>query len=355
MRDARSSRVLARLATTATLLALLGGSPRALQAQEREIVSNQLAISSSEAELSLEFADGGTFTVAVRDGEVLLDGESIGTGSSELDRGWRTFLGGLVAMSDGELARALVAWEPPAALTGTDAELAGRLDEALESVLAARAPEAGGAEPAAAPAARGAAATELLRALAEADDIVGLREAIEGVDLGSLRVEVGEDITVTGSEVGSLLVVNGDVVLDGTLRGDLILVNGVLRLRSGEIRGDVRLFDARIDGDASEHVTGEVVRVRSDVDRYDLERERDRLRSELRDEIRRELRGTGRDEWRQAWRGPWRSLWRTIGGLVEDLVSFLVLSGFAFLAVYLASDRLVVVADEARRNPGKSA
>ena len=61
-----------RIAGSALLISIL---PAAVAGQARPIVSNQLALSQSEAALHLEFAGNGTLEITLRDGSVMIDGE----------------------------------------------------------------------------------------------------------------------------------------------------------------------------------------------------------------------------------------------------------------------------------------
>ena len=53
------------IAGSALLISVL---PAVVAGQDRPVVSNQLAISQTEAALQLEFADNGTLEIALRDG-----------------------------------------------------------------------------------------------------------------------------------------------------------------------------------------------------------------------------------------------------------------------------------------------
>ena len=70
--------------------------------QSRSVVSNQLAISQSEAALLLEFADNGTLEIALKDGSVVIDGDDRGSfvRGDALDIAWRSLLGEIVSLSD---------------------------------------------------------------------------------------------------------------------------------------------------------------------------------------------------------------------------------------------------------------
>lgn len=64
-----------RFAGSGLLISIL---PAAVAGQARPVVSNELAISQTEAALHLEFSDNGTLEIALRDGSVMIDGEERG-------------------------------------------------------------------------------------------------------------------------------------------------------------------------------------------------------------------------------------------------------------------------------------
>ena len=123
-----------RIAGSALLISIL---PAVVAGQNRSVVSNQLAISQTEATLHLEFADNGTLEIALRDGSVMIDGEERGSfvQGDALDIAWRSLLGEVVSLSDGPLGEALQDWEAPASLADRTLDLARLLDSTLESAL----------------------------------------------------------------------------------------------------------------------------------------------------------------------------------------------------------------------------
>lgn len=123
-----------RIAGSALLIWVL---PATLVGQARQVVSNRLAISQSEAALRLEFADNGTLEIALRDGSVLIDGEERGSfePGDDLDAAWRGLLGEIVSLSDGPLGEALRSWEAPPSLAEGALDLAQLLDRTLEDAL----------------------------------------------------------------------------------------------------------------------------------------------------------------------------------------------------------------------------
>jgi cytoskeletal protein CcmA (bactofilin family) len=91
----------------------------------------------------------------------------------------------------------------------------------------------------------------LLAAPPQADDVV-LRIS------GPLEVSAGE-------MVGTAIVINDDVVIDGRVRGQLIVINGTARVR-GTV-GGVTVLNGRLELAAAARVTGDVMLYRSVLER----------------------------------------------------------------------------------------
>lgn len=336
-------------AAGSALLAFLVASPApAASLQERAVVSSEVAVSSAEAALRLEFVDGGLFEAVFRDGQVLLDGERAGSfqAGDALDRSWRGLLGQVVSLENGPLARALADWAPPEGLPAGTVDLAARLDRALQDAVEAP----GAPEPPARPSAPAEGAVEGL--LSRPELLPSLGRALEGIDREGARIQVGGGPVEIGpgeTLEGSLVVVDADVEVRGTLDGDLVLVRGSLNLlEGGEIQGDVRLVDARLFREGGE-IGGEVVNVGpGSVPGVDVEELRDRIR----DEVRRELRSEGFGE--RAVPGPMRNLTRGIGGLIETLMTVFVLSGLGWVVAHFAGDRVRTVSGTIAENPARA-
>lgn len=356
MRQRLSSR--SRLVWPALLLALL---PAALAGQTREVVSNQLAISQSEATLHLEFDDGGMLEISFHDGTVRVDDRAIGSfdPGDDLDTAWRTLLGEIVTLSDGPLGRALQEWAPPASLSRTALDVARGVDEALEDALRTGQPVDEDAQES-----DGVVSIDVglgLRALLSRTEMFGeLREALEGVDVLGSAIHIGEDVLVAEGEVidGTLVVVDADLTVEGTVDGDVVVVQGSVRVVEGSrILGNVRLVDSRYVAEDGASVSGRVIRVEVDdadpviLDSEEIDDIRNRLRSEIRSELRREFR-----EDRNVARGfsPFAAIARGVAGVMENLMTFAILSLMALGLVYFAKDNLEMVADTARRNPWRA-
>lgn len=333
----------------------------------REVVSSEVAVSNDEAALHLEFADDGDLRISFREGRVLVDDEDVGSfqRGGSLDAAWRGLLGRAVSLDDGPLAEALRDWEPPAGLAGSAAEIARRVDGALEEALAAPATvQEDEAEPVTVQADPAEGAQErLLRALVSRPGGIGLvSQALEGLSLDAMTLRVAQDVSVDpGTRVEStLVVVDGNVEVAGEVGGSLVVVNGDLRLREGSrVTGDIRLANARLFreggvvegrvrtvdvGDAEGRASVDVDAVRADVER-ELARE---LREEIRSEIRQEFRGGSIFS-------PLRHIMGGIGGLIQNAITFAILAAIGLAVMYFARENLEVVAETARVETARSA
>ena len=338
------------------LLAAVNVSPGA--AQERGVVSSQVEVSNSEASLVLEFTGGDRLALSFADGVATLDGEALGSfePGDEADRAWRDLLGSILALSDGPLARELVEWTPDRGLAEPTLALLDRVDRALADAVAGR------ERPRQAQRAE-TSAEEFLAVLARLEGIAELGVALADVDVESMDIRVGEDHSVpAGTAVnGGFLLVDGQLEVEGTVRGDVILLDGTLVLgESGRIDGDVRHARSEIERRGG-MVRGEMVdlsELRSDrsartpalaepppppptaqmaeVPRGEAETERDRVMSD---------RG-GRSEWRAL---------RAAGEVLETLFTFVVLGGLTLLLTRFAGLRLDAVTREIEYRPGRAA
>lgn len=341
----------------------------ALDAQERVVVGKEVAVGRSEAALRVEFGDGDDFEVALRDGSVFVDDNTIGAYSpgDELDAAFRSLLGDAVALENGPLSVMLEDWSPPASLSGDRMDLARQIDQALERALSPRAAEArdrrsdgpnviisSGDE------------ADLVRVLlGQAGRLQSLQRALEGLSEQSLAIHVQEDVRVGPGETvdGTLVVVQGDAIVEGRVTGDVIVVDGRLEvLDGGEVGGGIRLVDARLVREEG-RVGGTVVNVGEDDDadvRVDVredeirDRIREELRAELRNEIRREVRHDDRGA-SGALSRPFRATARAIGGVLQNLLVVLLLGAIGVAVSAFAGENLDVVAETARRAPGRAA
>lgn len=352
------------VAGLAAVLAFLLATVGAVRGQE--VVSSRVALSSAEASIQIELSTGEPLEIVFRDGDVLVEGERVGSyeEGGPLQSAWRELLGDAAGRPPARLSEVLRGWSPPPDLEAESRRVAEHIDATLEERLAAEAPAAG-AVPGAGP---------------ELDDLEGveglllrparlrqLAAAVDGLDLENVDVRVGEGLTVPAGEErdGSVILVDGDLEVDGTLRGDAVLVGGTLRLGDeGRITGDVRLSDAEIERDGGT-IDGSVTPVQ--IPRPEAaeataespdpapEAERD-LRDAIRDEIRTEFRDRSRG--RSSGSAAFSAL-RNVGsgllGLFQNLIGFAIALALSALVVRFAPDHLDRVAEAARSVPGRSA
>jgi len=331
--------------------------PAVGRAQERVVVSKEVSVGRSEATLRLEFDAGPPLEISLRDGVVYIDGDDSGAfeAGDALDAAWRALLGEAVSLEDGPLAERLRDWSPPEGLESDLSSEASRIDASLERALTANTTSAD----------RSAEVGEfqgqaLVRALiGQAGRLGLLQDALDGLD-EDVRIEVGRDVHIGADErvPTTLVVIQGDVTVEGTVDGDVVLVDGTLELLPGSrIRGEVRLAEAelvrddgRVDGDVVD-VLGEQRGLQRDM-RAEV---RDEIRNELRDELRRELRDAVRVRDEGGGFHAFRAVTRAVGGVVSNLVGVLLLGLVGLGVVAFAGENLETVAETARRAPGRAA
>ena len=341
---------LTALALGALLLPGLG------RAQEVEVVSKEIAVGRDEAALRLEFSNDRVLEVSLRDGSVFIDSESEGSyeAGDDLDAAWRALLGQAVALDDGPLSRMLVDWSPPESLRGESLDLAESIDDALETAFSMRARESQVEGPEIQFTFGDEDGGSLLRLLLSQASRLGVLEGVlEGLEEG-FHVYIEEDVDIAVGETleGTLVVVQGDVRIEGTVHGDVVVVDGTLELLEGSlIHGEVRLADARMVRNEGT-VDGEVLNVLEN-DRVREEVIRDRLREELRGEFRTDSRlryEDGRSSF-----NPLATAGTGIAGVFKDLVMILILGLIGMGVVAFAGENLEAVAETARRSPGRAA
>lgn len=325
-------------------------APQGVAAQERSIVSHEVAFSSGEAALSVEYSNGEALSISFRDQIININGEAVGEyeSGSVLEGAWRSLLGRTVALSDGPLAAALAEWAPPEGLEGTALELAQSIDRALESGLV----EA--ANPQAAAGAQSAQELPIAEVLASRLSLRDILDVLRDIDLDDddLRIYSDRDLQLAAGEMldGPVVLVDGSAVIDGRIRGDLIVVDGDVSLSgAGEITGDLHLLDSDLVLNRGE-VLGAIRDIELVVDRGVLSNE---IRAELRDEIRREVSQVQSSS--RSNRGPFsrwlRNAMRGLGDAFQGVIAFLVLTLIGGVVVSFAGDRLNTIADAARSDP----
>ena len=331
---------------TVALAALL---PAIASGQLRQVISNQLAISEREASIHLEFADQGRLDIEFRDGRVFVGDAVVGTYDrrGELDIAWRQLLGEVVTLENGSLARALEAWEPPSSLAGNAADIALLLDEALERALLPPAAEARVGE---ADEVSPSFELNLLGLLSRSSILPALAEALEGLQEEGIQIYLEQDVFVGADDYinGPLLLVDGNLTVEGEIDGDVVVTQGSVRLaEGGRINGELRLVDARLYRDGGT-IEGRVVSVESDLDQLER-RIRDEIQTEFRDRMRSTAGRTRGD--RTGVSAFFGDVTHGVAEIFEDLVKLFLLAAASLLIVFLWKDRLNVIADAARRTP----
>ena len=337
--------------------------PATAQTQLRDVVAKEVSVGRDEARLHLEFSNGEALEISFEDGAVLLDGRAIGSfePGSELDAAWRELLARSVALDDGPLSRMLDDWTVPADLDGDLADIARQIDQALEDALEEGSVrvEVDAGSPSVTVNGESLAGA-LIRSLGR---MGALEEALSGLD-GDLRIHVDEDVLVAEGTVvrGTVVSIGGVTRVDGEIDGDLVVVGGDVELgEDGRVTGELRIAEARIvrnEGEVGRIV--DVVEARDDSESELRDRIREELERELRGEVREELRRELRSEMRQDDRSfslfaPFRPFARAVGGVAEKLLAILLLALFGAGVLAFAGDNVDVIAETARRSPGRSA
>jgi hypothetical protein len=229
--------------------------------KQDEVVSHAIAVSSREATLDLEMANGHTRSLSLRGGHVFVDGVSVGsyTPGGSLERGWRRALADGASLDTRSLLVALRAWRGPS-LSGDEAAAKSRLDDALKG-LAVRAQDTRVVSVAVGDSATGHGDTQPvslrlsdLRALDSINDqLQSLSEA--GTDVaGVLRetpVRLGNVVVAAGKRVdGNLVVFKGNADISGEVTGSVVALYGdVLYHRGAVIGRDAVSVGGQVRGD----------------------------------------------------------------------------------------------------------
>jgi hypothetical protein len=331
--------------------------PASAQAQQspqvRTVVSKEVSVGRTESALRLELDGGEDVAITFDDGAVLVNDESVGSfvAGGALDVAWRELLAQAVALDDGPLASALVDWTVPTALTGDAAAVAGAIDQALEAALAGAPAQANAADPSVSL----GDARALVRLLLDRDGRLALLDdAFEDVGDGA-RVEIGSDLVIGADETvaGDLVVIEGDARIEGAVAGDVVMVGGTLELLEGSVvEGSVRLADARLLRNQGE-IEGDVVEVQNEEPV--LGEVREDIRREVVDEVRAEIRQEMRRDEGRSMLGPFRSVASAVGGVLENLVTILILGLIGAAVIAFGGEKVDVIAETVRRAPGRSA
>lgn len=337
---------------------MLGGvlAPKSGSAQDRQIVSNQVNVSGSEASLQLGLSGGEALSVSMADGNVTLDGEVIGRyeQGGALERSWRSLLGDAVSVDAAELPDLLRRWTAPPGLSGDAAQVAERIRSRVAGAF--EAPVATQAETTQAPAAdlpqAAAQADGSLQALmGRSDRLRELAAVADQLDIDNAQVHVDETVRIEEGETvdGTLLLVDSRLQLDGTVDGDVILLGGSADLGpESRITGSLRNANADVSGRLGA-VSGGI----SEIEASSLAPLVDTVVREIVREApnANENRNVPR---RVSFRSPWRSISRGLGGLLQTFITFALAFAVGLGILYFFPRNLEVVSRTAREAPGRS-
>ena len=358
---------LSALAAVALLWAAGPGASRA-QAQAADAVVEEVSVrvGPESAELTAELSDGTTRSLALEDGEVLVDGEARAGYASggELESAWREFLRSSVDPAGANLAAALRGWSPP---SGVDSEGADALSGAVAEL--ATVAERGAPTPSAAPdtVPAEAAAPDTGELVGEGTRVVPSGRPAE--ELRSRLDRLRDALREIGRGAGALgsasLVVHDDYEIESgeTVDGDVALLDGELTI-AGDVTGDVLVLDGDLVLEPDASVEGDVLQVGGSVTNRG-----GRIGGELvsvggEDLIRREMEEAfgeapeaDRDSWEERY-GPDRGIGWTIWDNLRDgfnklsltISFFIVLAIVGAIPLYFAREELDVTAGTVRHS-----
>lgn len=337
----------------ALILVLTAALPFGVHGQEREVVFNQLAVSSDEASVELEFDDGTRLSAALRDGLILIDGEPVGEYSDggPLERSFRALLGQAVSADNGELARLLAEWNPPEELTGVERSAAERIATGFDRILGADS-SAGGAAPSTGLSLSLQDEDAVRRLVIQPEYLRALTAAAIERNLDSDHVALGRDFRIPLDDTleGSLLALDSQVDIEGTLDGDLLLLGGRLRIGpEGRVTGDLRWSDSELDGNLSA-VQGDTREIDPVVGLSGSD-----LRERIRDEVREatsDLRSTSRQP--RVSPSPFGGFLDGVGGLFRTVITFGIFLAIGLAVLHFFPRQLEVVSRTALNTPGRS-
>ena len=339
------------------LAAFAAGAPPGADAQEPRVVSSQITVSGTEATLEMELSGGGDLTVALQNGRLLLNGEEAGRlqAGGPLEAAWRELLGRAIATEPAALDELLLGWEPPAAMPADASAAAAALSDRFDTVLGPGSPQV----PANVLTGAGTASDlgalvwtgPRLRLLAQAVEELGMDGPLETHVRETVRVPAGETLE------SSLVSVDGQLLVDGTIDGDVVLLGGSLELGpEARVTGSVRWADARVVGSTS-GVTGGVERIAVTESVSTSSNLADRSPIvDIRDEIRREVEAAREAEGsRGGLLSPLRNIGQGIAGLFQTFVTFGILFALGLGVLYFFPRQIEVVARTARTVTGRAA
>lgn len=238
-------------------------------AQSRVVRDHAVSLASGVSTLTFGFADGGTLSLSLENGELRVDGRTVGLAPSggAFESAWRRLVQEAARVGTPAALTLLRDWRPD----GFSREEAAYADLLHERVASLSAPPSSGAVPQAVePAAPGGLTIDLsdlsdpnglaallrsaarLRGEALRITVPGGRAHVGHFSVGSRELVEGHvlvvrgDADVYGTVQGNLAAVEGSVVVHpgAVVTGDVLAVAGQVRDLGGEIRGQIRTVDA---------------------------------------------------------------------------------------------------------------
>lgn len=328
------------------------------------IAGSTVLLAGDIGRLELELASGDTRVLELNSGQVLIDGERVGTYEvrGEFDRAWRALLRD-PAFEGGpeELQELLAEWEPPSAgaadVSGRSALLAA-LDRFDASAVPATAdPAADQDRQRVTIVPRAGSLDQLAERLSDLNATLGRIAGEEfGLD-GDFALVVHDDYTVAEGVTieGDVALLGGELTVEGAVEGDVLVLGGDLLLEPGAtVFGDVRSIGGHVEMTEAT-VTGEILSLDALDGRIgNLDAE---IRQEL--EVDPEIRVDMDHDWDRDWerdrrggRGFFGTIGHNVGRTINDLVHIafwiLALTLLGALAIYFAPERLETIAAEAR-------
>ena len=330
--------------------------PSSGASQEPQVLFSQVTVSSDEASLQLELDGGDEISATMSDGEVSLNGETVGeyAAGDALEASWRSLLSQAVTLDPGELPALLQEWTLPEDLRDSErtaaqqlhTRLIGALDASLEAGRTARGLPDAGSE----------ARTTLEALVQRSDRLRGLATAMEDIDTDELTIRVGETFEVGEEETieGSLLLVDGDLRLDGSVEGDVILLGGSVDLgSSSRITGALRTVDVEISGDR-DGVAGGIRDVEESA-AVALQNVQATIQGEaIREAVEEATADARRGSRNRSFSSPFRWLGRGIAGLFQTLITFGIMFGAGLAVLYFFPRHLEVVSQTASGARGRA-
>ncbi len=323
--------------------------------QDRTVVYNEVTVSGQGAGITLEFAGGDRLTLELREGSVRIDGEEVGryTPGDALDRSWRALLGEAIATDNGGVARLLSAWTAPTGLSGDAARGAETLSGRIASALRPTAPggEASATDRIAReldPAAQASLLDLIVRRPERARELALL---LEGRDTGALTVYVARSLEIGADEEieGGLLVVEGDLRLDGRVEGDVLVLGGAVRLGdAARVGGDLRWIDGMLAGERG-GVSGSIDELR--LPEAPAVPSADEIRAEVERSIRAAQPSPRTTRSRP---GFFRNAWSAVSGVIQTIFTGALLLGIGAGILYFFPRHFEVVARTVGTVPGRA-